>query len=212
MNGNTRIVLLSGVLALAGCQQQAQRPQEWGDASDGAGVSTTRVSPPLPAEQPVDPAASNSRSEDDPANVENDGRPDLTPAPLTGDATRSEEGARTILLSWERGIELRGIELREFDQAWDLMGRGAKNQLSKAQLNAMFQPLRDISVVVPDGRIEGAAGSSYYRVPVTVTGARADGGTKSYEGEIVLRRVNDIPGATPEQLTWHIERVELKPT
>jgi hypothetical protein len=30
-------------------------------------------------------------------------------------------------------------------------------------------------------------------------------------GKAVLRRVNDVPGSTPEQRRWRIERIELKP-
>jgi hypothetical protein len=137
---------------------------------------------------------------------ENDGQPDITPAALTGDAAKGEKGARAMLLAWARGIEQ-----REFDQAWALMGDAAKAQLSKAQFNALFHPLQAITVAVPGGTMEGAAGSSYYTAPATVTGTRADGTKATLKGEVVLRRVNDVPGATPAQLAWHIEQVNLKP-
>lgn len=138
---------------------------------------------------------------------ENDGAPDITPAPLTADAAKSEKGARALLLAWARGIEL-----REFDQAWNLMGEAARAQISKVQFNALFHPLTAISVAVPGGEMEGAAGSSYYTVPATVTGTRADGSKAVLKGEIVLRRVNDVDGATPEQLRWHISQVSLTPS
>ena len=130
----------------------------------------------------------------------------LSSAKLTGDAAKGVKGARNMLLAWARGIEL-----REFDQAWNLMGDAAKAQLSRAQFNARFQPLRNITVAVPTGTMEGAAGSSYYTAPATITGLRADGTTQTLKGEVVLRRVNDVPGATPEQLAWHIEQVNLTP-
>ena len=50
---------------------------------------------------------------------------------------------------------------------------------------------------------EGAAGSSY----CTVTGTLTDGAvstTPARSGKMVLRRVNDAPGATREQLRWTI--------
>ncbi len=53
---------------------------------------------------------------------------------------------------------------------------------------------------------EGAAGSSYYTAPVTITD-----GARRLSGEVVLRRANDVPGATPEQLRWHIESSTLEP-
>jgi len=155
------------------------------------------VTPPFPSPRPGSAGI---------ADGENDGSPDITPAPLRGEAAKNEKGARAVLLAWARGIEL-----REFNQAWDLMGDVAKAQTSKAQFNALFGPLRGISVAVPGGQMEGAAGSSYYTVPATVTGTRADGSKASLKGDVVLRRVNDVDGATPAQLRWHIEQVNLRP-
>ena len=57
--------------------------------------------------------------------------------------------------------------------------------------------------------MEGAAGSSYYTAPVTVTSSDKDGRPVRIEGEAVLRRVNDVPGATPAQLRWHMDKVTL---
>ena len=158
-----------------------------------ATVTASRPSPPSPSSAATEAG-------------ENDGSPDITPVPLTPDAAKTEKGARANLLAWARGIEL-----REFDQAWALMGDAAKSQTSKAQFNALFHPLRNITVAVPGGDMEGAAGSSYYTVPATVTGTGADGTKAVLKGDVVLRRVNDVDGATPEQLKWHIEQVNLKP-
>ena len=152
------------------------------------------------------PSAAPSSSNGPTEAGENDGVPDIKPAPLTPESAKTEKGARANLLAWARGIEL-----REFDQAWNLMGDAAKAQTSKARFNALFHPLRNITVAVPDGEMEGAAGSSYYTVPTTVTGTLADGTKAVLKGDVVLRRVNDVDGATPEQLTWHIEQVNLKP-
>ena len=69
-----------------------------------------------------------------------------------------------------------------------------------------------LTLAVPGGTMEGAAGSSYYTAPATLTAEDANGGSVRHQGEIVLRRVNDVPGATPEQLRWHIERVDLDRT
>lgn len=196
--------LLAGVAALSACEQQPAR--EAGSEVD---------QPVAPPDQPALAASPASATAAAPAPAvdredatagENDGVPDITPAPLSAEAARTEAGARANLLSWARGIEL-----REFDQAWDLMGDAAKAKLSKQQFNALFQQLQDLTVVVPGGRMEGAAGSSYYTVPATITGTRADGRGATLRGEVILRRVNDIDGATPEQLAWHIVSVELSP-
>jgi hypothetical protein len=56
------------------------------------------------------------------------------------------------------------------------------------------------------GTSESAAGSLYYKAPVTITD-----GQHLIKGEVVVRRTNDIEGATPEQLRWHIESIKFAP-
>ena len=141
------------------------------------------------------------------AEADDDGSADLTPAPLTPEAERGEAGARNVLLSFARAIELDRI-----DQAYAMLGETDRSRWSRAQFAALFADLDDITVAVPGGTMEGAAGSSYYTAPATLTAEDANGGSVRHQGEIVLRRVNDVPGATPEQLRWHIERVDLDRT
>ncbi len=50
------------------------------------------------------------------------------------------------------------------------------------------------------GEIEGGAGSLYYEVSATLTDAS---GAVIGKGKVTLRRVNNVPGATPSQLRWH---------
>lgn len=61
------------------------------------------------------------------------------------------------------------------------------------------------------GPVEGAAGSLYVEVPVVLYGRLKSGGEYHASGKAVLRRVNDVPGATAEQLAWRIERIEVAP-
>jgi membrane-bound inhibitor of C-type lysozyme len=61
------------------------------------------------------------------------------------------------------------------------------------------------------GHIEGAAGSLYVEVPVVIYGRLKTGAEVHQSGKAVLRRVNDVPGSTPAQRRWHIERIELTP-
>jgi len=195
-----RSLAVVSMAALAACNGSGVQPApERTEEAQAASPAATPASPakPLAQETPAAPVANSG---------ENDGSPDITPAKLTGDAAKTEKGARAVLLAWARGIEL-----REFDQAWNLMGDAARQQTSKSRFNALFHPLRDITVAVPGGDMEGAAGSSYYTVPTTVTGTRMDGSQATLKGEVVLRRVNDVPGATAAQLAWHIERVTLEP-
>lgn len=62
------------------------------------------------------------------------------------------------------------------------------------------------------GAVEGAAGSLYVAVPVVLYGRLTDGRAYRASGEVRLRRVNDVPGATAEQLRWRIEQVAVSPT
>lgn len=55
------------------------------------------------------------------------------------------------------------------------------------------------------GEMEGAAGSSYVTMPVSFYG-----GSNRSAANIVLRRVNDVPGSTEAQRRWHIERIEWR--
>ena len=55
------------------------------------------------------------------------------------------------------------------------------------------------------GEPEGAAGSVYVTMPVVFYA-----GSKRSAADVILRRVNDVPGSTEAQRRWHIERIEWK--
>ncbi len=135
------------------------------------------------------------------ADAQDDAHPDLTPAPLTPEAERGEKGARNVLLAF-----IRAIERKEFDQARRLMGDEASGGTGGAELAGTFADFGTITVSAPTGTMEGAAGTLYYTAPVTITGSNG----QSLAGEIELSRVNDVPGATEEQLRWHVRRFDLE--
>lgn len=138
------------------------------------------------------------------ADSVNDGFPDLTPPALTPEAERTEKGARNLLLSFARAIEL-----KEYDQAWELLSPADQRKWTKPDFAKMFADLDTATVAIPGGTTEGAAGSTYYTAPVTITASDEAGRPIRIEGEAVLRRVNDVDGATPAQLRWHFERLTL---
>lgn len=75
--------------------------------------------------------------------------------------------------------------------------------IDDARLEAVFEGYASPRIEFAEVRQEGAAGSLY----CTVTGALGDASDPAKplrQGEIVLRRVNDVPGATPGQLRWTI--------
>ncbi|MCJ1961220.1 hypothetical protein [Novosphingobium mangrovi (ex Hu et al. 2023)] len=83
-------------------------------------------------------------------------------------------------------------------KAWSLDA-----QMSPEKLRDEFGGKAGPKIAVGKGDIAGAAGSLYYEAPIVVDFAD---GRPSRRGTIVLRRVNDVPGASEEQLNWRIER------
>lgn len=169
-------------LALAACQAESDAEGDVPTAAEGDRAPISR--------SPV-------------ADDGNDGSPDFATPPLTSEAER-EKGARSVLLAFARAVEL-----KDFDQAHLMFGDTGGSDWSRRALVNLFGDLDGITVAVPEGTLGGAAGSSYYVAPATITAKGADGRSVRYEGEIVLRRVNDVPGATADELRWRIERVAL---
>ncbi len=208
---NTLIVAgVAVALMLGGCSD-ADQPvvTERGDAARSGNAEPPVVSP-APSNTSAGEAKTTSASPPpgftDGSGV-NEGYPRLTPPVLMPEAERTETGARSVLLSFARAIEL-----CEYDQAWAMLTPQAQQKWSRARFNGLFEGLREISVAVPEGTMEGAAGSSYYTSDAEITASDAEGRPVRLEGPIVLRRVNDVPGSSAEQRRWHVDRVELSAT
>jgi hypothetical protein len=106
----------------------------------------------------------------------------------------------------------KALEARSFAKARSFFGNaGAASGMSEALFARTWDKYRTIAVTIGTGRVEGAAGSSYYEAPVTVTGLTQEGRPYNLEGTVTARRVNDVPGASPEQLRWHIDSTSLNP-
>ena len=73
--------------------------------------------------------------------------------------------------------------------------------IDDARLEAVFSGYRELQLEWPEPFVEGAAGSSFCTVSGTLTDA-GDPAKPPIEGTLLLRRVNDVPGATPDQLRW----------
>ena len=87
---------------------------------------------------------------------------------------------------------------REYAQAalvWD------DPVIDAARLEAVFGAYREPQIEWTEPFVEGAAGSLYCTVSGKLTDAR-DPAKPLREGTLLLRRANDVPGATPEQLRW----------
>lgn len=193
MDSDRAFVALTPVLLLLGCGQAQIPPDEAAPAPaspTNAGAQVAEPVAPAPAER---------------ANGMDGSTPSTGPPELTPEAERGVQGARNVLLFFARSIEL-----RRYDEAWALLSPADKRKWSRTAFAAMFADLTEATVAVPTGTMEGAAGSSYYTAPVTITGADREGRPVRLEGSAVLRRVNDVPGATPAQLRWHFETLTLE--
>jgi hypothetical protein len=85
---------------------------------------------------------------------------------------------------------------------WDLAARVWDDPVvDGARLEAVFGAYEEAQVEWTEPFVEGAAGSLYCTVTGKLTDAQ-DRAKPIREGTLLLRRVNDVPGATPEQLRW----------
>ncbi|MCW2382250.1 MULTISPECIES: hypothetical protein [unclassified Sphingobium] len=191
---SAKLILLIPTFSLAACGGAPTGENQTIDPSNAASPAA------INAEGPTEPPAADEAG----AASNRAAAPDFTPPMLTPEAERTVKGARNVLISFARAIEQRA-----FDQAWALLAPADKEKWSKSAFAALFADLSNIMVAMPDGTMEGAAGSSYYTAPVTITGKDRDGRPVRMEGEAVLRRVNDVDGATPAQLRWHFQSLTL---
>jgi hypothetical protein len=101
----------------------------------------------------------------------------------------------------------KAVEARDWSAARAFWGdRGERSGLSVKAFAAKWQKLRHPEVTIGKGEGEGGAGSLYYTAPVQISD-----GARVMSGEVVIRRVNDVDGASAEQLRWHIESTTLTP-
>lgn len=107
-----------------------------------------------------------------------------------------------VLAVWRKAVEARDwATVRAY---WG--DHGARSGLSDKDFAARWSSLLDPKVAIGKGEQEGAAGSLYYTAPVRIVD-----GARTLAGEVVLRRANDVDGATDEQLRWHIDSTTLAP-
>lgn len=93
--------------------------------------------------------------------------------------------------------------------------KGGQNASGKTfqQFKAGFAHTRKSQVDIgTPGSIEGAAGSSYIVIPVTIKAITDSGQTQQFTGSYTLRRVNDVDGASWAQKHWHIYSADIQST
>lgn len=122
-------------------------------------------------------------------------------------ADKTPAAARAVVVRYYDAIEH-----KRYRAAWLCWDRdGTASGQSYAAFARGFARTRHVRVAAgrpTDG--EGAAGSLFVTVPVVVTATLTDGTLQRFQGSYMLRRVNDVPGASATQLRWHLHAARLR--
>ncbi len=190
------LVRLSTALAalglIAGCSPAADER-----AANQAEASAPAANAAAPA--PLAPAAPG-----EPGGLADD----RTPIPEGPIDERGAQGAAQVVQSF-----FALIEQRRYNEAWRLWADGGRaSGLSAEEFAASFDPYAEYHAEIgAPGRLEGAAGSLYVKVPVQAYGRLRSGDTFRRPGTMTLRRANEVPGASAEQRRWRIHSSSLFP-
>lgn len=173
--------LIAGMIALVALTACQQRAAQ--------NVSITNDAAPMNAVQ----AAPDTNT------IPNVATPDLTPLaePKGPIDPKSAEAAGQVVQHYGALIEQ-----DRFAEAANSWGNSDAAAAFAKQLQS--RGLKHLEIGKP-GDPEGAAGSIYVTMPVSFYGA-----SNRAVANIILRRVNDVPGSTQAQRRWRIERIEWK--
>ena len=134
--------------------------------------------------------------------------PNVPPARTAGELPGPTERDPAKALAYWRAA----MEGRDWTAARSVFGEfGGQSGRSVEAFAAAWAKYRIVDVTIGKGEQDAGAGSIFYEVPVTITGLTTDNKPYNLAGRLSLRRVNNVDGATPEQLRWHIERSTLQP-
>ena len=157
----------------------------------GLSACNQKANPPAPATTEPVPANQAAPARDDRTPLEEPHGP-IDP--------NSAEAAGQVVQSYGALIEQK--QWAEANALWGDVVQAAKFE---AELSA--NPEVHLEIGNP-GEPEGAAGSIYVTMPVFFYGHTKDGQPFRRSADVILRRVNDVPGSTEAQRRWHIERID----
>lgn len=124
--------------------------------------------------------------------------------PLTAQGVdRSPAAARAVVVRYYAQID-RG-DYRAAYAAWN----GGAPQTFPVFVNGYAGTAHTRVTAGAPTDVEGAAGSVFITVPVQVYATLKNGARQHFAGSYILRRVNDVDGATPADLRWHIFSARL---
>ena len=176
-----KLVSIFGAFALTACN---------GPAGNQRTAENNMAEAPAPAAPPVADQRANAALPNDRAPLEEPNGP-IDP--------RSTEAAGQVVQHYGALIEQ-----KRFPEAEKLWSSAQTARDFALQLKRY--PDAHLEIGNP-GDSEGAAGSIYVTVPVIFYGDDVNGAEFRRQADVILRRVNDVPGSTEEQRRWHIERI-----
>jgi hypothetical protein len=189
------------VVAMAGCGSQ-----EPAAPTDNA-VNSANAAAAEPAAAPSNVAANALEPLNPPEPGQPGGLPDdRTPLNEGKIDLKGPQGAAQIV---ERYVV--SVESKDYATAQAQWAKGSpESAMSPAAFAAQFARFSEYHANIGGpGKPEGAAGSLYVTVPIQIYARDAATGKPWYAlRSVVVRRVNDVPGATAEERSWHIERIE----
>lgn len=195
------LALLLAAALNAGCGREGEQPSRQ-DAAPSATTST----PPPPTTTPA-PATESLPPVTPPAPGTPGGLPDdRTPISEAPFSPTSAQGAANVVQTYYALIGEH--RYRDAWSLWTQSGEGSGMTADAFAKSFDVYESYNANIGAP-GEIEGAAGSLYVTVPVQIYGRRKSGEEIHGLGKATLRRVNDVPGSTPEQRAWHIFKIDV---
>lgn len=123
-------------------------------------------------------------------------------AVAAGDDT--PEGAVQVVQDYYRAIDA-----RDYERAYRYWGDSGPPGQTFRTFVAGFANTESVTVRTGmPSRLEGAAGSRYVDVPVTILARTKSGQSERFEGTYTVRR-SVVDGATPAQRRWHLDRAAI---
>ena len=181
---NIRTFFVASVCLLAAC---SQAPDNSAEPQNTAGEA-----PPVVSPADNNPEANVSLPDDRTPLAEPNGPIDPKSAEAAGQVVQSF-GAL--------------IEQERWGEAEALWGDAA----TAAKFTGDLKRNRENHIEIgKPGEPEGAAGSIYVTMPIILYGKSGSGADFRRAADVILRRVNDVPGSTEAERRWHIERIEMK--
>jgi len=166
---------LTLALSLAACSKEREPQEDTATASDA----------PIPVE---------------PDGGIGDGAGPPEPEPTEAPTENQQALLDSLQCSVVAGAYADAIAVRDFTFAARFW---ADTAVDAARLSGIFAGYAEPLIRVSDQSQDGAAGSLYCTVSGMLTDVSKPA-TPPREGELILRRVNDVDGATPDQLRWRV--------